>query len=204
MGIEAVIFDIGGVLEITPATGWDERWRARLGLGLKEWDERLGPIFDRGSVGAMTLSEVEESIAATLCLGETDLRRFMRDLWIEYLGTLNRPLADYFADLRRGYRTGMLSNSFVGARDRERELYGFDEMCDTVVYSHEEGLLKPDGRLYRIVCARLDVAPESCVFLDDVESCVDGARAVGMQAIRFTHNAQAIRELDRRLGDQRT
>jgi hypothetical protein len=32
MAIRAVVFDIGGVLEITPRTGWDEKWEARLHL----------------------------------------------------------------------------------------------------------------------------------------------------------------------------
>ena len=30
MAIRAVVFDIGGVLEITPRTGWEEKWEARL------------------------------------------------------------------------------------------------------------------------------------------------------------------------------
>lgn len=28
----AVVFDIGGVLEITPPTGWEQRWARELGL----------------------------------------------------------------------------------------------------------------------------------------------------------------------------
>jgi putative hydrolase of the HAD superfamily len=150
-------------------------------------------------VGAVTLSEAEESIAAAFGLGELDLRDLMDDLWSEYLGTVNQPMLDYFGRLRPVYRTGILSNSFVGARQRERELYGFEEICDVVVYSHEEGFLKPDDRFYRVACARLDVNPRRCVFLDDTEVCVDGARAVGMHAIRFTDNIQAMRELDRLL-----
>jgi hypothetical protein len=35
-------------------------------------------------------------------------------------------------------------NSFVGAREREQALYGFKDMCDVIVYSHEVGWLKPD------------------------------------------------------------
>ena len=199
MAIEAVIFDIGGVLEVTPPTGWQEAWRRRLGVGTRELESRLGPIFHRGSIGALTLSEVEESIAATLKLAPSDLTRFMNDLWREYLGTLNQPLADYFARLRPRYRTGILSNSFVGARERESGLYRFEEMCDAVVYSHEEGSLKPDRQLYLVACDRLGVNPESCVFVDDAEACVGGARAVGMHAIRFVDNAQTMRELDRLL-----
>jgi epoxide hydrolase-like predicted phosphatase len=199
VAIEAVIFDIGGVLELTPPTGWQERWLQTLGLAPQEFEARLDPIFRGGSIGAITLSEVEESVASALNLGETDLRSLMDDLWREYLGTLNQPLVDYLARLRPAYRTGMLSNSFVGARERERELYGFEHVCDAVVYSHEEGSLKPHGRLYRIACDRLGVNPRQCVFLDDSEVCVDGARAVGMRAIRFTDNAWAMGELGRLL-----
>lgn len=196
MSIEAVLFDIGGVLELTPATGWQERWAVDLGLEPAEFDARLDAIFLAGSTGASTLAEVEEAIAAALGLEADALGRFMEDLWTEYLGTLNRDLADYFAGLRPRLRTGILSNSFVGAREREEERYGFGDMCDAVVYSHEEGFLKPDPRSYRAACTRLDVEPAKCVLLDDTQACVDGAHGIGMHAIRFTGNSGAMRDLE--------
>ncbi len=196
MAIDAIIFDIGGVLETTPPTGWQERWPVRLGLEQEDFDARLDPVFLAGSTGAMSLPEVERAIAAELNLDRDALREFMDDLWTEYVGTLNVELARYFAGLRPRYRTGILSNSFVGAREREQELYGFEEMCDAIVYSHEEGVMKPDPQAYRIACARLGAEPCRCVLLDDTEACIDGARAIGMQAIRFTGNLQAIRDLD--------
>jgi epoxide hydrolase-like predicted phosphatase len=194
--IEAIIFDIGGVLEVTPPTGWQERWLARLRLQPGELEARLESIFLAGSTGAMTLPQVEQAIATALRLEQSALDAFMDDLWTEYLGTLNRDLADYFAGLRARWRTGILSNSFVGAREREQQLYRFEDMCDAVVYSHEEGVLKPDARAYRIACARLDSDLSRCVLVDDTDACVDGARAVGMKGIRFRDNAQAIRELE--------
>ena len=42
MPIRAVVFDIGGVLEDTPATGVAERWEATLRLRPGELNERLG------------------------------------------------------------------------------------------------------------------------------------------------------------------
>ncbi len=119
----------------------------------------------------------------------------MDDAWSEYVGSLNQELADYFSRLRPCYKTGILSNSFVGAREREQAAYRFAEMCDVIVYSHEEGYLKPDPRIYRIVCDRLGVAPEAAVLLDDVQANVDGARAVGMRAVTFATNDQAIAEI---------
>jgi HAD superfamily hydrolase (TIGR01509 family) len=69
-------------------------------------------------------------------------------------------------------------------------------MCDVVVYSHEEGLKKPDRRFYEIACKRLDVAPQQAVFLDDSPACIGGAQCVGMTAITFLDTEQAIADLD--------
>jgi putative hydrolase of the HAD superfamily len=197
--IRGVIFDIGGVLEMTPATGWQDRWSADLGLGRAELEARLEPLFLAGATGRTDLREIERQIGEALGLDERAASRLMDDLWAEYLGTLNLELAAYFRRLRPRYRTAILSNSFVGAREREHALYGFADMCDLVIYSHEEGLLTPDSRFYLIACARLGLPPESCVFLDDVPACVAGARAVGMHGITFIDNAQAIAELDQLL-----
>jgi hypothetical protein len=45
---------------------------------------------------------------------------FMEDTWVEYLGTLNVELSDYFSSLRPRYQTPIISSSFVGAREREQ------------------------------------------------------------------------------------
>ena len=45
MAIRAVVFDIGGVLEITPSTAWDARCEARLSLQPGELDQRLGDVW---------------------------------------------------------------------------------------------------------------------------------------------------------------
>jgi epoxide hydrolase-like predicted phosphatase len=191
--LKAVVFDIGGVLEINPRTGWRERWSARLGVDV---EARLEPVWRGGDVGAVTLEDVERGTAQRLGLDPPALRAFMDDLWEEYVGSLNEELARYFAALRPRHRTGILSNSFVGAREREQALYGFEDMCDVVVYSHEEGIKKPDRRIYEIVCRRLGVAPHETVFLDDLPACVEGAERAGLHAIRFVSNAQAIAELE--------
>jgi putative hydrolase of the HAD superfamily len=58
---------------------------------------------------------------------------------------------------------------------------------------------KPDPRIYRLACARLGVRPAETVFVDDNELMVDGARAVGIQAVLFEDNAQAIAAIEDRL-----
>jgi FMN phosphatase YigB (HAD superfamily) len=55
-----------------------------------------------------------------------------------------------------------MSNSSVGARREEQERYHFHEMTDLLVYSHEEGVAKPDQRIFALTCKRLGIQPEEC------------------------------------------
>ena len=190
------MFDIGGVLEIAPRTGWDAKWEADLQLKPGELTERLRTIWKAGSVGTITIEEVEKSTGEILGLDRPQVEAFMRDLWDEYLGTLNSELAAYFAGLRSRYKTAILSNSFVGAREQEHERYGFGDICDLIIYSHEVGLQKPDRRIYELTCERLGVQPEEVIFLDDVEAAVSAAREVGINGILYKDNTQAIAEIE--------
>jgi putative hydrolase of the HAD superfamily len=93
----------------------------------------------------------------------------------------------------------MLSNSFVGAREREQERYGFGDITDLIVYSHEVGMSKPDPRIYQLACDRLGVRPEQVVFLDDRPDFVEAALEAGITAILFQDNEQAIADIEARL-----
>lgn len=49
VAIDGVVFDIGGVLEVTPATGWGRGWADELGLPCEEFERRLGALWRPGS-----------------------------------------------------------------------------------------------------------------------------------------------------------
>jgi putative hydrolase of the HAD superfamily len=189
MTIRTVIFDIGGVLEIAPATGWGARWEDRLGLPAGEINRRCAGVWAAGSIGEITEAEVRTQIAATLGLDPPHLEAFMADLWHQYLGTLNDDLVAYVRTLRPRCRLGILSNSFVGAREREQHLV---DLVDEAVYSHEIGINKPDPRAFDIACARLRSRPEDCLFIDDHPPNIEAAQAFGMRTVLFTGNAETV------------
>ena len=83
----------------------------------------------------------------------------MEDFWRWYVGTLDRDLFDWFAALRPHRLTGILSNSAPGARERERR-WGFEDVTDDIVYSHEVGLAKPEPEIFALTARRLGVRPE--------------------------------------------
>ena len=90
----------------------------------------------------------------------------------------------------------MLSNSFVGARRKEQECYGFSGLADLIIYSHEVGLAKPDRRIYELTCDQLQVRAEETIFVDDLPVNVNAAREIGLQGVLYQDNAQAIADIN--------
>jgi putative hydrolase of the HAD superfamily len=192
MESRCVILDIGGVLEITPPTEWMRQWEERLGLPAGSVGRQLDDVWQAGAIGTISETEVRTEVGARLGLDAIQVESFMADLWTEYLGTPNVELIEFVRGLRSRCRLGILSNSFVGARELETAMYHFDELVEQIVYSHEIGVSKPDPRAFAVTCARLDVRAPDCLFVDDHDVNIEAARAAGMQAHLFEGNEQTI------------
>ncbi|HVQ92431.1 MAG TPA: HAD-IA family hydrolase [Mycobacteriales bacterium] len=199
MGIRAVVVDIGGVLErVEPPEALAATWQRRLGLDPAELRAALGRVDPDGVIGTGGLAEAEYQRRYADALGLTPAQsaQFMRDMWDWYCGELDTELTGYLASLRPRYLTAILSNSADGARREEQARYGFADLVDTIIYSHEVGLAKPDPRVFALTCERLRVAADEAVFLDDVPAFVAAARAFGMHAVRHESTPASIAAID--------
>ena len=147
-------------------------------------------------MGESTLAEIERRTAEALGLDDAAAAALWEDVWREYVGSPNQAFIDYFAGLRPRFRTAILSNSFVGARQREQERYGFQGHFDVVLYSHEEGIEKPASEFYLLACERLAVAPQAAIFVDDLPINIQAAENVGITGILFESTDQVIEELE--------
>jgi HAD superfamily hydrolase (TIGR01509 family) len=72
------------------------------------------------------------------------------------------------------------------------EIFHLDDYVDEIIISAEEGVIKPDPKIYRIALERLEAEPETSLLLDDTEENVLAARDIGMKAIKFVNNDQSI------------
>ncbi len=96
-----------------------------------------------------------------------------------------------------GIRTGLVSNS-MGAGRYDRST--FPELFDGVVISGDVGLHKPQPEIFLLGAERTGVAPEECVFVDDLRENCEGAEAVGMTAVLHRGADTTLPELERLLG----
>jgi epoxide hydrolase-like predicted phosphatase len=91
-----------------------------------------------------------------------------------------------------GLATALLSNSW--GLDYPREIWG--DLFDVVVISGEVGMRKPEARIFHLTAQRLGLAPQACVFVDDLAPNVRGAAAVGMVGVHHVTPQQTIEELE--------
>lgn len=66
---------------------------------------------------------------------------------------------------------------------------------DHLIESSKVGVRKPDPKIYEMMCEALDVAPEDCVYLDDLGINLKPARAMGMTTIKVLNEAQLLADL---------
>ncbi len=90
-----------------------------------------------------------------------------------------------------GVPTGLISNSW-GTGIYERAPLG---IFDATVISGDVGLHKPQPEIYALGAERIGVAPELCVFVDDLRENVAGAEAVGMTALLHRDRTETIARL---------
>ncbi len=183
--IKALIFDFGGVLVRTEDWSGRRKWEVQLGLAERMLDQTVfnSDTAARASRGELPASDVWAYVASTLKLDAAQLEACRTDFWAG--DKLDVELIALIQSLRPRYQTAILSNAWSDARENFARLFGLDKAFDTLIISAEEGVAKPDPRLYQIAVERLGVRPHAAVFVDDFIENIEAARAVGLHAIHY-------------------
>lgn len=133
-------------------------------------------------------------------------RRFATLLDVDHIGLIDRLFARVGPDMAMlaavrnaraaGIRTGLISNSW-GTRRYDRAM--LEELFDGVVISGEEGMRKPAPEMYVLGAERAGVAPEACVYVDDLPFNLPPAEELGMATVHHVDTAATIAEIERLL-----
>jgi epoxide hydrolase-like predicted phosphatase len=107
----------------------------------------------------------------------------------------NEPMIELMREIQSsGRRMALLTNNVREWEPLWRGMLPVDEIFELVVDSGFVGMRKPDPAIYELTLERLGggVAAADCLFIDDLEINVDAARDLGMSAVHFVDNEQAI------------
>lgn len=196
MSIQAVYFDIGGVLVRTEDKTPRDSLAARLGIIRDDLDELVfsGEQGQRAQSGQIGAAELWENVRQALHLPPEAMSQVIR----EYFGgdRLDTVLLDYIRTLHQHYKTGIISNALDDTRPIIEGRWGMGDAFDVIIISAEVGVMKPDPRIFQIALQALGTQPSEAVFVDDSAHNVEGARAVGMLAIQFRNPEQVRIELE--------
>jgi epoxide hydrolase-like predicted phosphatase len=197
--VRGLIVDFGGVLTTNVFDSFKAFCRAE-GLpedSVKDMFREQGAglaLLRRLEKGELTAAEFSERFAPLLGVSSDNL--------VERLfGGVgpDEPMVEAVRHAREaGIRTGLISNSWGEGLAYDQAM--LDELFDAVVISGDVGLHKPQPEIFLMGAERIGVAPEECVFVDDLRENCAGAEAVGMTAILHRGSAGTLPQLEELLG----
>ncbi len=107
----------------------------------------------------------------------------------------NQELFGYILDLRKSYKTALLSNAGTKSLEVRFAPGELDTYFDVIMVSAVIGFAKPGAKAYEAVAEKLGMRLDECVMIDDRQAYCEGARAIGMTAIQYSSMSRLKREL---------
>jgi epoxide hydrolase-like predicted phosphatase len=156
-------------------------------------DEAARDLLVEFECGRVEEREFEQRFAPMLGVGDEELVERM------FAGSVadDAMLGAVRAARGAGIRTGLISNSWGVDRYPQQLM---DELFDGVVISGVVGIRKPAPEIYAMGAKAVGLAPDDCVFVDDLGFNLKPARELGMATVLHTDAEQTIVQLEELLG----
>lgn len=198
MKFHAVIFDLGRVLVDVDFT----RGLFPYLDGRKGQDDQTilrevfkNPIFRKYSTGKIDTQTLYQKIITTFNLN-MPFDRFS-ELWCDVF-TPMEGMEDIVERVSKRFKLGLLSDTDPLHWEFVLKEYPFLKRFSDPTLSFEIGVLKPAPLCYKKASEHVQIPIEECLFIDDRDINIIGAREAGMEAIQFINKEQLERELKER------
>jgi putative hydrolase of the HAD superfamily len=209
-GIEAVIWDFGGVFTSSPFEAFN-RLEAELGapkdhlrrVNATNHHDNAWALFERNEIDAARFDQLVLEESTTLGFPVRGA-----DVLPRLSGELRPRMVAALKTCKLHFKVGCITNNVVsmhspGQDEIQRAAGAMGQIMplfDAIVESSKAGVRKPDPRIYRMMCELLAVEPAACVYLDDLGINCKPAAALGMTAIKVVDVDQTLAELSRATG----
>lgn len=122
---------------------------------------------------------VTEELVVSAVIGDLDAIHRVNNIW----EIVPADVPGALQTLASRYRLAVISNANGTVREKLRRV-GLLDYFETVLDSHEEGVEKPDPRIFKSAMQRMGARPEQSVYVGDMYHIdIPGAQAAGMRAV---------------------
>jgi putative hydrolase of the HAD superfamily len=205
MAVEAVIWDFGGVFTSSPFEAFN-RLEEEMGapkdlirrVNATNHHDNAWAKFDRNEISAAGFDQLflEESTALGFPIRG-------RDVLPKLSGELRPRMVAALKTCKAHFKVGCITNNVASehspGQDTQQRAAGamgqVMPLFDAIIESSKAGVRKPDPKIYLMMCELLSVAPEACVYLDDLGINCKPAAQLGMKAIKVIDVDQTLAEL---------
>jgi putative hydrolase of the HAD superfamily len=206
----AVLWDFGGVILTSPFEAF-RRYEREAGLPEDFIRGLNARNADVNAWAKMERSEVSLDEFVALFESEALAQGHKLDGWrvLQAIsGDIRPQMVEALRRCKAAFRVACITNNMkhgegpgmARSADKAAAVAEIMTLFEYVVESSKLGWRKPDPRIYRHACELLGVAPERCVYLDDLGVNLKPARAMGMRTIKVGDPDTAIAELEAMVG----
>lgn len=194
--IKNIIFDVGRVL-----VKWEpQKTMKELGMTETEIEAVSDALFNSGLWNETDRSVIpDEEIFRQFVERAPEQEKNIRLFW----ENLDKAIVQFDYVLpwikalkKAGYRIYILSNYGKWTYDSTKDnALSFLSEVDGAIFSYEIKIIKPDIRIYQALLEKYNLNPKECVFMDDLEANIDGAKEAGINGIVFKSKEDAVEQL---------
>jgi epoxide hydrolase-like predicted phosphatase len=200
--IKAVVFDIGGVLQLRKNKNFIKKYpegvhefvARKLNISIDTYFDSIRFFYSDLSTEKVHQKELMKKIADNLDISPKKLENLYKNAFIEKF-KLNQELLFFAEELRkRKYKTSILSDMEYFSKEiliPKR----ISKKFDFSIVSCDVGFKKPSSKIYKFLIKKLKLKPSEILFIDNRSWNIKGSEKLGIKGILFKNNKQLFKQL---------
>lgn len=211
--IKAVIFDIGGVLQLGEkqrekksqkhSSGVHEKAARKLNVNLDQYFDSIDSLYVKSMEGKISKKELLKKLSFNFSTIEKKIENIYYKLYKTQF-KLNKQLFKQAKLLKKqGYKVAILSDQWHLSKESHfpKKL---QKVFSSAVISCDVGIRKPSPEIYKLVLKKLRIKAEEAIFIDNQTWNIKPAEKLGMKTILFKNNKQTLEELKKIFSKNKT
>lgn len=205
-GVKAIIFDIGGVLQLGKYSenpidghrllGVHEKISKKLKIPLDQYFDSIDTAYAKSIEGKIPEEKALREISKNLKISVTKLRKLFASAYKRNFKFNKQLFKQAMKYKKEGYKIAILSDQWYLSKEA---LFNskLEKNFHPAIISCDVGMRKPNSKIYKLILKKLKLPAKSCLFIDNQEWNINPAKKLGMKTILFKNNQQVFKQLRR-------